>query len=475
MLSSRMSFDRRTRRPEETTHAPKLGLQRDANTPAPTITQSVTPASSGHHFGSYAIVAPKSRDQHALADSAAPTFPISNLQPSPWVNWGAKTPSQPNPMTVLQRDLLGFTHDLEKPRDPEHPLGTEYATKSQDEHNASSETSEGSSTPDETMEVQRRESTPMPAFDMAQGVTAPPEPEMQAAKPLADAVKALLEALGKVDLREVSRVLGGLSEAARTKALQEVIKAGSEAVKTRAEGILAMLSQKVLNLPKEIIERYKGQTIKAGEWEPPGKQDIGYYVGNDAHKQITDFYAGVHSKAPIGEKLFTNNFPMKSIVKKFTLPTDISKLTEKELILKPDIFNIETLDLYEIKPAQSIGIALTEAVMYQELFKKVGIPAQLGPSNDPGVNGIVSGAGGHLLFMSPLPGVIVYQKKQGDYNPQTVPATVPAQDEKQEQSDADFMKGMEKITGLTGTALIIYLIISEGSRLFPPRNLLPVP
>ena len=33
----------------------------------------------------------------------------------------------------------------------------------------------------------------------------------------------------------------------------------------------------------------------------------------------------------------------------------------------------------------------------------------------------------------------------------------------------------EEVTGLTGGALLIYLIISEGSRLFPPRNLVPVP
>jgi hypothetical protein len=32
-----------------------------------------------------------------------------------------------------------------------------------------------------------------------------------------------------------------------------------------------------------------------------------------------------------------------------------------------------------------------------------------------------------------------------------------------------------KITGLTGGALILYLVVSEGSRLFPPRNLVPVP
>jgi hypothetical protein len=37
------------------------------------------------------------------------------------------------------------------------------------------------------------------------------------------------------------------------------------------------------------------------------------------------------------------------------------------------------------------------------------------------------------------------------------------------------LKRWEQITGLTGAALIAYLIVSEGSRLFPARNLVPVP
>lgn len=37
-------------------------------------------------------------------------------------------------------------------------------------------------------------------------------------------------------------------------------------------------------------------------------------------------------------------------------------------------------------------------------------------------------------------------------------------------------KTLEKATGLTGAALLLYLIVSEGSRIaFPPRNLVPVP
>ncbi len=53
------------------------------------------------------------------------------------------------------------------------------------------------------------------------------------------------------------------------------------------------------------------------------------------------------------------------------------------------------------------------------------------------------------------------------------PATSPAT--RQVTPDPDFMKKMSEATGLTGVALLIYLIVSEGTRLFPPRNLIPVP
>jgi len=41
--------------------------------------------------------------------------------------------------------------------------------------------------------------------------------------------------------------------------------------------------------------------------------------------------------------------------------------------------------------------------------------------------------------------------------------------------NSEMIDRISEITGLTGTALVIYLIVSEGSRLFPPRNLLPIP
>jgi hypothetical protein len=65
---------------------------------------------------------------------------------------------------------------------------------------------------------------------------------------------------------------------------------------------------------------------------------------------------------------------------------------------------------------------------------------------------------------------------------QPKPVPVPVPEKAPERSrvrlpevDRGFMQRMSAITGLTGTALIIYLIVSEGSRVFPPRNFIPVP
>jgi RHS repeat-associated protein len=57
-----------------------------------------------------------------------------------------------------------------------------------------------------------------------------------------------------------------------------------------------------------------------------------------------------------------------------------------------------------------------------------------------------------------------------DYATGRAPSPVPVV-----QDNSGFMNRMSAITGLTGGALLTYVIISEGSRLFPPRNLIPVP
>lgn len=45
----------------------------------------------------------------------------------------------------------------------------------------------------------------------------------------------------------------------------------------------------------------------------------------------------------------------------------------------------------------------------------------------------------------------------------------------QPNNDMSFREKIGAIMGLSGTALTIYIIISEASRFFPPRNLILVP
>ena len=59
--------------------------------------------------------------------------------------------------------------------------------------------------------------------------------------------------------------------------------------------------------------------------------------------------------------------------------------------------------------------------------------------------------------------------------PQTSPAEEP-EGELQPAGSVLSWQYWEEVTGLTGLALVTYLLISEGSRvLYPPRNFVPVP
>lgn len=62
--------------------------------------------------------------------------------------------------------------------------------------------------------------------------------------------------------------------------------------------------------------------------------------------------------------------------------------------------------------------------------------------------------------------------------PERVPALERHRDEIRQPQPSWFERNLESVkaaTGLSGGALVLYLLISEGTRLFPPRNLVPVP
>lgn len=150
-----------------------------------------------------------------------------------------------------------------------------------------------------------------------------------------------------------------------------------------------------------------------------------------------------------------------------------NNLTEVEKNLKPDILNGDLNHLFEIKPKGSENLGLFQAQSYQAIFQKAGVPISLGSIAEPGTMGLVEAPAGWYVFWCEIPGVIVYQRIPQP-KPELAEKPVPAKRE-EPWTDSEFMKKMATITGLTGTALVIYVIVSEGSRAFPPRNAIPIP
>lgn len=213
-------------------------------------------------------------------------------------------------------------------------------------------------------------------------------------------------------------------------------------------------------------------------WNPPGSQPIPLYIGDKAHRAIAARYIATHP----GQGVFTNFTPLGTILGRLALEgipgLDPKALGGAEKLLRPDILNSKQRHLYEIKPEKSAALAQAEAQVYIAALARAGLVVTLGPTTEPGTHGVLPAPGGVFRFWSPVPGVIVYQYSKP--RPQPVPVPQP-----QEQPDAKpqpFIdvdriwewKYWEEVTGLTGAALVLYLIISEGSRVIPARNAVPI-
>ncbi|WP_218082117.1 hypothetical protein [Anthocerotibacter panamensis] len=290
-----------------------------------------------------------------------------------------------------------------------------------------------------------------------------------ATSPIQNAVRSLTQAImAGADPRRVAEILNSLSAAEQRDVLNELMRtnANNPALGLAAEG-LAAINAGSGPLPNAALSAATGGFPKGG-WNPPGNQPIPFYIGDQAHRSITQVYRGAHAG---GDVIFTNFTPISSILQRLRISSQRLSLSQSELDAKPDILNASKQHLYEIKPKGSEGLAATEAAAYIAILAKAGVTITPGSTSEPGTKGIIPAPGGYYIFESPVAGVIVYQYRKGDY----VPVTVPAQASKKSQQEQNLVQKISAITGLTGTALLIYLVISEGSRLFPPRNLVPVP
>ena len=169
-----------------------------------------------------------------------------------------------------------------------------------------------------------------------------------------------------------------------------------------------------------------GAVYGPGLWKP-GKIPIGYFIGSAAHIGIAAYYTTTH----LGEVVYTNFIPISSILAQTAGMNPAAARPSRppsatRLDGKPDIANLTLHHLYEIKPAGSESQARREATWYRQTFLMSGVPMDLGPTTDPGVNGVFYDIGWYFVFSSPEPGVVVYRRQQASPVPVLVPVPKPS-------------------------------------------------
>jgi hypothetical protein len=268
------------------------------------------------------------------------------------------------------------------------------------------------------------------------------------------AIDALNLAVRDIPLTDQSVLIAHIAQSAG--------RAGDDVM---AEGVVAAIQ--IAAVPMANAAAAAPNPVGPGNWNPPGNQPIPFYVGNEAHVAIALQYVVAHA----GQQVFTNSVPFSSILGQIR-GANRRALSTDQLSLRPDIANLTMRQLYEIKPVAGAAQAETQLNLYLGLFRTAGVPMSPGSTSEPGTSGVVPAPGGYYMYECPAPGIILYQYRRGQY----VPVPVPERQREQAPEDRrDFWRTMQELTGLTGAALVIYVIISEGSRVFPPRNLIPVP
>ncbi|WP_258561789.1 DUF4150 domain-containing protein [Salmonella bongori] len=153
----------------------------------------------------------------------------------------------------------------------------------------------------------------------------------------------------------------------------------------------------------------------------------------------------------------------------------------KDGIIRPSEYLPKRMKIEKLKPAKANGGIYQVRVPDAVIMRNPAIPDLTAPNLKAVVEikfdqawdpiqirdyGLIAGPD-KVVLLSPT--ICLCAKEESEQEYETDEAT--ETDEERE----GFYETMQKLTGLTGAALVIYIIISEGSRLFPPRNLFPVP
>jgi hypothetical protein len=303
------------------------------------------------------------------------------------------------------------------------------------------------------------------------------------------AYQAVMRHIKAQDFEGAAKLLKALSANLGKAVLEKILGKAPKTsfIKLTAEQLMDILKSSLGKIPKAVLDMFnKMKPMKGSKEFNANGRDEGAYIGTEVHKEIAKNYQFENP----ADSVITNYVSISTILKERFPSADVSAVG-KGTLKKPDILNVTKRHLYEIKTEASATAAVIERDEYIEWFKLAGVAIERGPSDAPGANGVVKAPGGYAVYYSPAPGVILYRKRNGDFDPKLVPIAATKEEQeknKQEQPSRQStpalassglspeLESLRLSLGLSLEAFVLYLIFSEGSRiLFPPRNLLPIP
>ena len=142
------------------------------------------------------------------------------------------------------------------------------------------------------------------------------------------------------------------------------------------------------------------------------------HFGTIAHDVIAGRYREFHR----GETIITNGKHVKTMAAEILNRPNLPDNGADRVKTPPDITNLTTRELYEIKPKEHAAQGRAQRDGYIAAFLSYGVKISPGKSSDPGANGMTGSEGGFVVYHSPEPGLILYERRE---KRQPVGAAVP--------------------------------------------------
>lgn len=217
------------------------------------------------------------------------------------------------------------------------------------------------------------------------------------------------------------------------------------------------------DLIKRLMDKYRPLADRLEQLpDTNAGQRYDTHFGTIAHKVIAAEYVKLHP----GQDVVTNSQHVKTMAARLLKNPKLADNGADKVKTPPDITNLTTKELYEIKPKEYASQGRVQRDGYIAAFKSYGVNIHPGSPTAAGVNGMKGSEGGFVVYQCVEPGLILYERRE-KRAPATAPAVVPLPAPQKEETP------LGKAVVLTMLAFFAWLI-SLPTRFTPSLKGIPM-